>query len=62
MREVLIMNTYKIVLIEQVKVIYQVEASSEEQALGKARNGDATFVDGVMLGKPSDYFELEVSK
>ena len=56
------MNTYKIVLIEQVKVIYQVEASSEEQALDKARNGDAIFVDGIMLGKPSDYFELEVSK
>lgn len=54
------MKTYKITLIEQIAVIYQVEAESEEQALDKARNGDATFVDGIFLGKPSDYFELEV--
>lgn len=54
------MNTYKIALIEQIKVVYQVEAESEEQALDKARNGNATFVDGIMLGNPSDYFELEV--
>ena len=54
------MNTYKIVLIEKIKVTYQVEANSEEEALIKARNGNATYCDGIMVGDPSDYFELEV--
>lgn len=56
------MNTYKIVLIEQIRVIWEVEAESEEQALKKAQKGDGHFIDGMMLGNPNDYFELEVIK
>lgn len=54
------MNTYKIILMEKVQVIYQVDSENEEQALLKARIGDAKFVDAILLGEPDETFKIEL--
>jgi hypothetical protein len=45
---------------EKVKVIYQVEAESEEEASIKAKHGDARFCDAILLGEPEEKFEFEI--
>lgn len=54
------MSIYKIKLIEKVEVTYQVTANSEEEALEKARIGDAKFCDSIFLGLPDESFKLEL--
>lgn len=54
------MNTYKIILTEKVKVIYQVESENEEQAVLKAKNGNAKFCDAILLGEPDETFQIEL--
>lgn len=53
------MNTYRIELIEKVKVIYKIEATSKEEALSKARNGEG-YCDSILLGEPDESYQLEL--
>jgi hypothetical protein len=53
------MKTYKVTLIEKVRVYYMVESENAADAIEKAKSGDARFVDSNLLGMPDDSYEIE---